>query len=388
MLRTAIIGMGNMGCRYAGYILSGKIPGMNLCAVTRVKPERLKAPGIADGSDIRIFDTADELLDCQANGEISLDAVIIATPHYSHEKIAVKAWRLGLHVLCEKPCGVYSEQARIMEEEALRADKVFAMVFQMRTSVSYRKLKSIVSSGKYGNIKRVHWIVTGWYRPDGYYKTSKWHASWETDGGGVLLNQCPHNLDILQWICGMPARVQGFCHEGHYHDIEVEDDVTAYMEWENGATGTFITSTGDAPAIDRLEIFLEEALIVCENGKIKITELEPELGQKEADYRKNSTDFFRTIKGSTIDVDLEPDNSDQWLNIIRGFAAFLKEDSGSEPFIVSGSEGKKSLILSNAIYLSSWEKKMIEIPEPGSEYELEFEKRFEYYLKKKAGGRI
>lgn len=381
MIRTAVIGMGNMGSRYAGYISSGLVPGMTLSAVTRARPERLEQLGITEGCGIPVFDTADELLDSFASGKISLDAVVIATPHISHEQIAVKAWRSGLDVLCEKPAGVYSRQARIMEEEADRAGRVFAMMFQMRTSDCYRKLHDIVSSGKYGKIKRVHWLVTGWYRPDGYYEASKWHASWKTDGGGVLLNQCPHNLDILQWVCGLPARVQGFCHEGHYHDIEVEDDVTAYMEWEGGATGTFITSTGDAPAVDRLEIFLEEALIVCENGGLKIAELGPELGQKEADYRKNSTDFFRTIKGTWHDVDIDQDCGDQWLKMLCGFASYLEKNDSSDPvsapFIVSGSEGRKSLILSNAIYLSSWEKKMIDIPEPGSGDETEFEKRFE-----------
>jgi anthranilate synthase/aminodeoxychorismate synthase-like glutamine amidotransferase len=123
----------------------------------------------------------------------------------------------------------------------------------------------------------VNWVVTDWYRPEQYYKSSSWHATWDKDGGGVLLNQCPHNLDLLQWICGNPVRVQGFCHEGRFHDIEVEDDVTAYLEWENGATGTFITSTGDAPGINRLEISLEEALIVCENGNIRIGELAQEI---------------------------------------------------------------------------------------------------------------
>ena len=385
MIRTAIIGMGNMGSRYAGYISSGMVPGMTLSAVTRVRPELIEQLKTNAGREIPVFDTSDELLDSFACGKISLDAVIIATPHISHEQIAVKAWRSGLHVLCEKPAGVYSRQARIMEEESERAAKVFAMMFQMRTSPCFRELRNIVTSGKYGKIKRVHWLITSWYRPDGYFKSSKWHGSWKTDGGGVLINQCPHNLDILQWICGMPARVQGFCHEGHYHDIEVEDDVTAYLEWDNGATGTFITSTGDAPAVDRLEIFMEEALIVCEDGRLRITELG--LGQKEPDYRKNSTDFFRTIKGSRKDIDFGQDSEDQWLKMLCGFSSYLEKDDRSDPasatFIVSGSEGRKSLILSNAIYLSSWENKMISIPEPGSADEPDFEKRFEEVFEKK-----
>ena len=385
-IRTAVIGMGKMGSRYAGLIASGKVPGMMLSAITRARPETVESLNRECGN-IPVFDTAEELFNSVTDGKIPLDSVIIATPHYSHEEIAVKAWQAGLHVLCEKPAGVYSRQARNMEEAAARSGKVFAVMFQMRTSSVYRELHSIVTSGRYGNIKRVHWLAAGWYRPEGYYQSSKWHATWSRDGGGVLLNQCPHNLDILQWVCGMPVKVQGFCHEGHYHGIEVEDDVTAYMEWENGATGTFITSTGDAPSVDRLEIFLDEALIVCENGLLRVSELEPELNQKEADYRKNSKEYFRTIKGTPRDVSLSPGPSDPYLEMLNGFAARLEEEITHEArpdaFTVEGHESRKSLILSNAIYLSSWEKKMIDVPKTGSDGEIRFETEFEAALTRK-----
>ena len=381
-VRFGIVGCGNMGTGHAKSIMDGKCPEIELVAIADKNPARIEAVKEAYGDKVATFATAEEMFDSGL-----IEGCIIAVPHYDHPRYVIEALEKGLHAMSEKPAGVYSRQARIMETEAESAGKVFAMMFQMRLSNSYRELHSIVSSGRYGKIKRVHWLVTNWYRPEGYYKTSKWHATWATDGGGVILNQCPHNLDILQWICGTPARVQGFCHEGHYHDIEVEDDVTAYMEWENGATGTFITSTGDAPAIDRLEIFLEEALVVCENGNLKISELASELGQKESDYRKNSTDFFRTVNGTWHDVALDKKDEDQWLKMLLGFSSYLEKNSGSnpssEPFIVPGSEGRKSLLLSNAIYLSSWEKKMIDIPETGSKEELEFEKKFEDELRKK-----
>ncbi len=188
------------------------------------------------------------------NKELSIDAAVIATPHYSHEELAVRAFKNGLYVLCDKPSGVYIRQARIMETEAVKSGKVFSMVFNQRTLPIHIQLYELVNSGKYGTLKRVNWVVTDWYRPEQYYTSSSWHATWDKDGGGILLNQCPHNLDLLQWICGMPVRVQCFCKEGHFHDIEVEDDVTVYFEWENGATGTFISSTGDTPGINRLEI--------------------------------------------------------------------------------------------------------------------------------------
>ena len=384
MIRTAVIGVGNMGSRYASIIQDGQAEGMELAAITRVRGayrEKL-LPSIEKG--VPVYESADGMFEDVEGGKLKLDAVIIATPHYAHEELAVRAFNNGLHVLCDKPAGVYSRQARLMEEAADRSGKVFSMVFNQRTLPVYMQLKDIVLSGRYGALKRVNWVVTDWYRPEKYYKSSSWHATWDKDGGGVLLNQCPHNLDLLQWICGNPVRVQGFCHEGRFHDIEVEDDVTAYLEWENGATGTFITSTGDAPGINRLEISLEEALIVCENGNIRIGELAQEMGGREADYRRDSTDFFRKIKGTW--TELKPAKEEHpYEKVIRGFA---DEINGTGKSIADGREGRKSLLLSNAIYLSSWEKRMVELPVIGSDFELEFEQRFENALNVKRKGNI
>ncbi|MBO6242322.1 MAG: Gfo/Idh/MocA family oxidoreductase [Butyrivibrio sp.] len=379
MIKTAVIGVGNMGSKYAAILQDKLIDGMELAALTRVRdPYRSLLQNSID-SGVSVFESADALFDAVERGHIKIDAVIIATPHYAHEKFAVRAFKNGLHVLCDKPSGVYSRQARLMEEAADNSGKVFSMVFNQRTLPVYKQLKAIVSGGRYGALKRVNWVVTDWYRPEQYYKSSSWHATWDKDGGGVLLNQCPHNLDLLQWICGNPARVQGFCHEGRFHDIEVEDDVTAYLEWKNGATGTFITSTGDAPGMSRLEISLEVALLVCENGKIRIGELAQEMGGKEADYRSTSTDFFRKIKGTWTEIEPEKEEH-QYERVIQGFS---DEISGSGKSIADGREGRKSLLLTNAIYLSSWEKKMVDIPQIGSAEEIDFEQRFEGALEKK-----
>lgn len=379
MIKTAVIGVGNMGSKYASILQDGLVEGMELAALTRMRDSYKELLKNSLEGGVPVFESAELLFEAVEKGELGIDAVIIATPHYAHEEIAVRAFKNGLHVLCDKPSGVYSRQARLMEEAADRSGKVFSMVFNQRTSPIYIKLKEIVSGGKYGALKRVNWVVTDWYRPELYYKSSSWHATWEKDGGGVLLNQCPHNLDLLQWICGNPVRVMGFCHEGRFHHIEVEDDVTAYMEWDNGATGTFITSTGDAPGINRLEISLEEALIVCENGQLRIGELEQEMGGKEADYKATSTDYFRKIKGTWTDY--RPDSEPSpYVKVIQSFADAI---SGKGQSIADGSEGRKSLLLSNAIYLSSWKKDMVSLPEIGSPKERSFEEEFENALREK-----
>ncbi len=372
MKNFAVIGVGNMGSKYAALLQEQRIDGMDLSALTRLRSPYKEILKPSTDKGVPVYESADLLFDDLENGKLALDGVIIATPHYSHEKIAVRAFENGLHVLCDKPSGVYSRQARLMEEAALKSGKVFSMVFNQRTSPVYIRLKEILDSGKYGSLKRVNWVITDWYRPDKYYTTSSWHATWKSDGGGVLLNQAPHNLDLLQWLVGMPVRVQGFCHEGRFHNIEVEDDVTAYLEWENGATGTFITSTGDAPGVNRLEISLDEAMIVCENNTLRIGEVEPEMGGKEADYRYSSTDYFRKINGTWNKYCYEKEDS-PYEKVLQ---CFYDECCGRGKSIASGFEGRKSLILSNAIYLSSWEKKMIDIPAPGSDYELEFEQDY------------
>lgn len=375
-MRTAVIGVGNMGSKYAVLLQESKIEGLELSAITRVRGEYREKllPSIERG--IPVFESADRLFDAVEDGTLQLDAVIVATPHYAHEEVAKRAFANGLAVLSDKPAGVYSRQARQMEEAAKVNACEFAMIFNQRTMPIYRELHDIVHSGRYGALKRVNWVVTDWYRPAGYYASGSWRATWKGEGGGVLINQCPHNLDLLQWICGMPVRVQGFCREGRFHRIEVEDDVTAFIEWPNGATGTFITSTGDAPGINRLEISLEEAMVVCENGELKIGELADELGCHEAEYREKATDFFRKIKGTwkciMPDTEKEPHRA-----VLQAFSDAL---NGRGENVAPGSEGRKSLLISNAVYLSSWEKRMVELPEIGSEEEKEFESHFEEAL--------
>lgn len=379
-LRTAVIGMGNMGSKYAELIAAGKIDRMKLAAVTRVRPERMETLKEVLPADLPVYPSADELYAAVDSGELKLDAVIIVTPHYAHEKQAEDAFSRGLHVLCDKPAGVYSRQARQMLE-AKKPELQYAFVFHQRTFPVYRKLRELVQSGRYGSLKRVNWVVTDWYRPNAYYRSGSWRATWAGDGGGTLLNQCPHNLDLLQWICGMPVRVQAFCHEGKYHPIQVEDEVTAYMEWENGATGIFIASTGEAPGVNRLELSMDNALIVCENETLRVCELD----KPEIEYREKSTDLFVRPGSTWSDMECDVSQAPYEL-VLNNFAAAVR---GEEQPVAPGEEAGNSLRLSNAIYLSSWQGRMVELPLSGTAKEREFEAAFEECLeKKKHGGKI
>ena len=372
MVRVGIVGMGNMGSGYARMIYNGYVPGMEIGAVTRIKPERLETLPELIENNVPIFDSAEVLFEAVKAGSLQLDAVLIVTPHKSHEEQVKRALELGLHVLCDKPSGVSVGQARRMNEEAARHPELkFGMVFNQRMNPIFRKMKEIIESKKYGNLKRVNWVITDWYRPNSYYDSVAWRGTWEGDGGGILLNQCPHNLDLLQWICGMPMRVQAFCNEGKYHDIEVEDEVTAYLEFADGATGTFYSTTGEASGINRLEISLEDALLVYEKDTLKVCEL----GFKEAEYRKTATDHFAKMNGMWKEIEITEPNT-MHVGILNNFVDAIENGSA---LIAPGQDGIKSLSLSNAMYLSSWKKRMVDIPQSDDEMfwlEAEFEGEF------------
>ena len=348
-VRLGIIGLGNMGTDHSKNIVNGGAPELELAAVADLKESRRAWAKENLPDTVQIFNSGDELIE---KGDI--DAVLVATPHYDHPRLVIKALNQGLHALSEKPAGVYTLQVREMNEVAAKSDKVFAMMFNQRSNHVYRKMKEIVSSGEYGQIKRVNWIITDWYRTQAYYNSGGWRATWDGEGGGVLLNQCPHNLDLLQWICGLPVKVQAFCHNGKWHDIEVEDDVTAYLEFANGATGVFVTTTGDAPGTNRFEITLERAKLVCENNELAFFEMEV----SEREFCVTSTEGFGRPKGEWVKLETDGENL-QHTAVLRAFAANILR---GEPLIARGEEGINGLMLSNAMHLSSWLGQAVTLP--------------------------
>jgi predicted dehydrogenase len=263
MVRIGIIGFGGMGRGHAGYLMKDEVPGAQLVAVADNSPQALEAARERYGERLQLFDSGEALIDSG-----SVDAVMVATPHYFHPTFAIRALEKGLHALVEKPAGVYTKQVREMNEVADKSDRVFGIMFNQRTRPAHQKMKQIVASGELGEIKRTQYTITNWFRSQAYYDSGGWRATWSGEGGGVLANQSPHNLDLWQWICGMPARVRAFCAFGKYHDIEVEDDVTAFVEYPNGATGTFITSTGEAPGSFNFEIVGDRGRLVLTDNKL------------------------------------------------------------------------------------------------------------------------
>jgi predicted dehydrogenase len=365
-LRLGIIGIGNMGSVHCKSIVSGKCPEIELSAVCDIKPDRLElAKEIAPFATG--FDDAAKMMDSGL-----VDAVLIAVNHYWHVPLAKQAFEKGLHVLCEKPAGVYTKEVREMNKAADASGKVFALMYNQRTDHIYRKMHEIVQSGELGEIRRTNWIITDWYRPSAYYKSGGWRATWSGEGGGVLLNQSPHQLDLWQWICGMPLTVRTDMFFGKWHDIEVEDDVTAFVTYENGATGTFVTTTADFPGSNRFEITLDGGKLVAENGKLAMWRLSQPLSVFDPE---NEVPFGHPDV-EMIDVPTDG-KSEQHVGVMNAFAGAVLHGT---PLVADGREGIKGLMISNAMHMSAWLDKTVKLP-----LEAEDEELFYKELMKRAG---
>ena len=348
-LRLGIIGYGNMGSGHTRNIMQGKCPEIVITAIADRKAGR-REQAEKDVPDAKIFTEGEELI---ASGLV--DAVHICTPHYQHPTLAISAFRHGLHVMCEKPAGVYTLQVREMIAEADKHPELtFAMMFNQRTNCLYRKMKEMLDGGELGEMKRVTWLITDWYRTQEYYDSGAWRATWAGEGGGVLLNQCPHQLDLLQWLCGVPSKVRAFTHEGKWHDIEVEDDVTAYLEFPNGATGVFVTTTGETPGTNRLEISGTKGKLVCEKNTLTFYKLAVD----DRVWGKECKEGFTRPGCEEINVETDGLNI-QHPAVLNAFAAHILR---GEKLIADGREGINGLTISNAMHLSSWTGKEVDVP--------------------------
>ena len=348
-LRLGVIGLGNMGSEHCRLLLSGNAPEIELCCVADLRADRRRWARETLPDMVEVYSSGQELIDCA-----KCDAVIIAVPHYDHPELSIAALKKGLHVLCEKPVAVYTRQVQPVLEAARESGKTFALMFNQRTNCVYRKMKEIMDGGELGPMKRMAWTITDWYRAQAYYDSGSWRATWAGEGGGVLLNQCPHQLDLLQWICGLPVMVQAFVHEGKWHDIEVEDDVTAYLEFESGATGVFIASTGDLPGTNRLEITCDRGKLVCENGKLTMWKLP----MSESEGYRHGADAYPKPDVQPVEVETDGENP-QHIGVINAFAAHILH---GEPLVARGEEGIRALMLSNAMHLSSWLERPVTLP--------------------------
>jgi predicted dehydrogenase len=353
-VRLGIIGMGNIGSYHATYLLDGKVKRAELRAVSDAFADKLahhKQRGL------KVFAEGGDLIH---SGEV--DAVIIATPHYQHTSLGIAALKAGLHIMVEKPISAHKADAeRLIAVHRQFPKQVFAAMFQMRTESRYVKIKKLIAEGQLGQIVRLTWIMTDWFRSEAYYASGGWRATWKGEGGGVLINQCLHQLDMLQWLLGMPARVRSFVQLGRFHNIEVEDNVTAYMEFPNGGAGTFISTTGEAPGTSRLELAGEMGKVLLENDALLFFRNEVSMFQ----HSKTSRLGFQKPDAWKIEIPISSEPA-QHAALTQNFVDSILDDA---PLIAPGEEGIHSIELANAILYSGLIDKTIELPLDGAAYE-------------------
>ncbi len=334
-----------MGQNHVRSLLEGKVPRSELTAVCDTNAEKSSA-----FPEVEFFAAGEDLF---RSGLV--DAVLIATPHYSHTTLGIAALRAGLHVLVEKPISVHKADCEKLLATPRRRGQVFGAMFNQRTDPYYQKLRDLVQSGELGAIRRVNWIITDWFRTEIYYASGGWRATWAGEGGGVLLNQCPHNLDLYQWIFGMPDRVRGFCQLGRYHDIEVEDDVTAYFEYRDGRTGVFITSTGETPGTNRLEVTAERGRLVLEDNRLSFLRNEVPMSE----YSQTTDEAFGRPGIWQVEIPLPGHRGEQHVGIMKNFVGAILH---GEKLLAPAVEGIHSVELANAILYSSLTEKTVEMP--------------------------
>jgi predicted dehydrogenase len=353
-----IVGLGVEGMAYAKFIREGRVPNMTIGAVSDVDAAK---ETIAKEFDVPFFNDYKELITSGA-----VDVVVTTVPHYLHPEIGIFALENGVHALVEKPVGVYTKQAqRLIDVANSKPELKFGVFFNQRTNELYKDLRALVGSGELGALRHTSWIITNWWRPQGYYDMSAWRATWGGEGGGVLVNQAPHQLDLWQWICGVPKSVFAKAQFGFRRDIAVEDEVNALVDFGNGATGSFMTSTHDIIGTDRLEILLDKGKIVVENSKdVTIWRL----SKPEQELSKNmSMDEVQKLFSGQLDMNefMTKETKtytsvwgDQHSEVMRNFAAAI---NGEEELLAPGADGMHGVRLANAIHLSTWTGKEVSI---------------------------
>lgn len=360
-VRLGIIGVGNMGTVHAKHITEGKVPGMELAALCDINPSRMEA-----FADAKAFTDPIEMIRWEG-----VDAVLIATPHFDHTTLGIAALEAGKHLLVEKPISVHKADCERLVAAHKDPSVVFSAMFNQRTNPHFQKIRELIQSGELGAIRRIVWVITDWFRTEAYYASGGWRATWRGEGGGVLLNQCPHQLDLWQWMFGMPQKLRAFCEIGRYHNIEVEDDVTAYMEYADGCKGVFITTTGESPGTNRLEITCERGKLVYEADKTN--GLEWTRNVVETSVWSATTDLgFSRPETWNVQIPVQGGNGAQHIGIMCNFADAILNGA---KLIAPAEEGVHSVELANAMLYSSFTEQTLELPLNAAEYEALLKKK-------------
>lgn len=365
-VRMAVIGTGSMGKKYAQMIAAGSVKDMVLTAVVCRSEANIEWAKEKLNQEVQIFPDADTLY---AHGDL-FDAVMIVTPHKLHPEMVKQGLLAGKHMFCDKPAGVSMKQCEEMARLAREKDLKFAMMFHQRMYGKYLRIKELLEQNEIGVIRRVMMENSRYYRTQYYHKSGSWRSSWTGEGGGALINQGQHILDIWQWLVGMPQSVQAVIPFGKYNDFDVDDEATILMEYPDKRTAVFILTTGEGSWTERLEIVGSKGTILLEEDKLTISRYDQDL----TEYGKNAQCNAREQMKETLTVEDYPKEKEPYEEMLADFADAILTDGS---VAVSGLEGLHALELTNAAYLSAFTGKKISLPMDADEYEKELTRRMQ-----------
>lgn len=370
-IRVAVIGIGRMGSIHARNLKIGNIKGAVLAAVCDIldlpiEKFKRKYKNVPSYKDYK------EMIEKE-----SIDAVIVATQHYFHGNIVKYCMEKGKHVLCEKPLSVTAEEAiSVIEESKRYPNLIKAIMWNQRTNPIHKRARDLIKSGAIGNIIRINYIVTDWYRSQAYYNQGGWRACLWGEGGGTLINQCVHQLDLLQWIVGLPINVEAKMFTIG-RNITVENDVIALFGYKDDVYCQFSASTHELRGTNRLEISCDKGRIVIENRKMKVYTYQ----KPESEVNRSTKSGYGFVKRKTNRYNynlkfafrLVRDFGEQ-ASIIRNFINTIRK---KETLISPLEDGLSAVEMVNAVYLSAWEEKTYAIPIDSKYYSKVLEKKIE-----------
>lgn len=363
-IRMAVIGIGIMGKKYAKMIREGMISGMRLGAVCCRSQENIQWAKAQLGEEIPVFENTKQLFESSD----LFDACLIVTPHKLHPEMIMQALDAGKHVFCDKPIGISMKQCQGIREKLDQSGLVFAMMFHQRMYPKYERIHTLLENGTLGQIRRIMVENSRYYRTWYYHKSGSWRSSWKGEGGGALLNQGQHLLDIWQWLFGMPDSLYAMIPYGKYNDFSVDDEATILMKYPDKKTAVLILTTGEGTWTERMEIAGSKGTLILEDNHLTLHLYDQDLD----DYKKTAACSSREEFKEKVLEEVFPEDQEPYEEMLTDFAqAVLKK----RPVRVNGLEGLNSLELTNAAYLSAWTGETVALPLDAERYERELEKR-------------
>lgn len=368
-IRTAIIGVGVMGKKYAEMITAGRVRNMYLSAVVARRDSIQEwAEGLTNTNGVKpkVYTSANDLF----NNPDEYDAVLIVTPHRTHPDFARRAFQQGKHVICDKPAGITIGQAVQMAKDAKAADRIYGMIFHQRRYPKYNKIKEMLEAKELGDLSRIMLVNSRYFRTASYHRSGSWRSSWCGEGGGALINQGAHILDIWQWLFGMPNEIYADIPFGKYNSFMVDDEATIHMRYKDDMTAVFMLTTGEAIWEERLEIIGSKGKILLENDTLHIWR-----------YSSDSNEYIKTQQVTSrenmecLEEIIQFEKAEEpYVQMLENFAdAVISNDASI--LTASGESAVNQMMLTNAAYYSAWKGCRVQLPLNAEDYEKALEEQ-------------